>query len=68
MKKHYINPVTEMIILRNERLLTTASADGIGYGGTDDGTHGADARRDDSWDSEEDNGNRSTYDSWMKEY
>lgn len=57
MKKYYLAP-TIMIITLPARVMTTASADGIGYGGTDDGTHGADARYDDSWDDEDDDGNR----------
>jgi hypothetical protein len=53
MKKYYDAPCTEMTTITVESLLTTVSADDISHGGTDDGTHEADSRHYDVWDSED---------------
>lgn len=53
MKKNYIVPSVETIILQGGQLLISVSGEGMNLGGTDDGSHDADARYYNDWDDDE---------------
>ena len=61
MKKNYIYPRLAITALQAESLLTTASAEGVGFGGTDQGTNEPSSRHID-WDSD-----TRSYDVWEEE-